>query len=187
MDWLTAHDRGILYWFGSLHHPWLDKYARDLSTLGNTAVLATVSVALTLGFLLLRKPRYAVGFAALSVLSVGVNYGVKVLVNRPRPDVAWRLIDVPSNASFPSGHSLCTMAILTTAFTLLGHLAGRPALGLIGVLLGLAVGLTRPYLGVHYPTDVLAGWTAGLGLALVGTPLIVKFGTPRSSNPEVST
>jgi membrane-associated phospholipid phosphatase len=180
MEWLAAGDLGVLYWFGSLHRPWLDPVMVALTKLGNVWPLTGFSVAVVLAFGLYRRYRYAVGFAAVALASLAVNYGTKYLVARPRPDVAWRMIALPDNDSFPSGHALCTLAIYGTALALFGEMAGgRRWLGWFGVLLGLAVGLTRPYLGVHYPLDVIAGWVAGLGLAVAGTELIVRQGTPR--------
>lgn len=179
MESVAGIDQGVLYSFGPLHRPWLDAAARGVTTLGNTEVLVVLSVAVVLVFALYRRYRFAVGFALVGLASSAVNFGTKWLVGRPRPDVVWRMIRLPDNDSFPSGHALCSMAIYTTAFALFGAMAGRLWLGWAGVLVGLAVGLTRPYLGVHYPLDVAAGWVAGLGLALVAVPLIVRrSGTP---------
>lgn len=178
MESLAGIDQGMLYWFGPLHRPWLDQVALALTRLGNTVELICVSVAVVLGFVLYRCYRFALGFALLGVAAAAINFGIKALVGRPRPDVVWRLIPLPDNDSFPSGHALCSMAIYTTAFVLFGEMAGRRWLGVVGVLIGLAVGLTRPYLGVHYPSDVFAGWVAGLGLALIATAVIVKRETP---------
>ncbi|MFO0844061.1 MAG: phosphatase PAP2 family protein [Gemmataceae bacterium] len=179
MDWLAAHDLGVLYWFGSWHRPWLDPVMVGLTKLGNPWVLVGFSAAVVLALALGRRYRYAAGFAAVALASGAVNFGTKLLVARPRPDVAWRLIDMPSYASFPSGHALCSLAIYATALALFGEVAGgRRWLGWVGVLLGVAIGLTRPYVGVHYPLDVVAGWVAGLGLAVAGTELIAGRGTP---------
>lgn len=181
MDWLAAHDLGVLYWFGSWHRPWLDPIMVGLTKLGNPWVLTGFSAAVVLFLIQRRRYRYAVGFVAVALASGAINFGTKLLVGRPRPDVAWRLIDMPSYASFPSGHALCSLAIYATALALFGDMAGgRRWLGWVGVLLGVAIGLSRPYVGVHYPLDVVAGWIAGLGLAVAGTALIVGRGTRRS-------
>jgi undecaprenyl-diphosphatase len=178
MESLAGIDQGVLYWFGPLHRPWLDQVALALTRLGNTVELICISLAFLLVFVLYRRYRFALDFALLGLSAVAVNFGGKALVGRSRPDVVWRMIPLPDNDSFPSGHALCSMAIYTTAFALFGEMAGRRWLGLVGVLIGLAVGLTRPYLGVHYPSDVFAGWVAGLGLALVATALAVKREAP---------
>ncbi len=173
MESLAAIDQGVLYFFQSLHRDGLNELGVFTTKLGNTEVLGILSAIITLLFVLLRRPRFAIGFALVCLISVTLNYGVKIAVGRPRPSLATALVKVPNNPSFPSGHALCSMAIYTTAFTLLGSLIGRRWLGLVGVLLGLAIGLSRPFVGVHYPSDVLAGWIAGLGVALVALPWIL--------------
>src|SRR5262245_2339674 len=178
MEWLAGYDLGILYWFGPLHRPWLDPVAKVVSAVGDPWTLAGIGLVLALG-LLLRSWRCAAGLVIVGLLSYGADYGVKRLVMRPRPDVAWRQVPMPYQPSFPSGHALRSMAILTTAGFLYGSLLGARWLGAVGILLSLAIGLTRPYLGVHYPLDVIAGWVGGLALALIATPLIVGRETPR--------
>ncbi|MFO0880926.1 MAG: phosphatase PAP2 family protein [Gemmataceae bacterium] len=166
---MMAYDLGVLYWFGSLHTPWLDAIVHGVTRLGNVVELGWITVALVLGLFWLKQRRFALGLALVALVAFGVQMGVKALVQRPRPDVAWRQIRLPDEPSFPSGHATCSMAIYTAAGILYGRRLGRRWLGMAGVFLGLAIGLTRPYLGVHYPLDVTIGWLGGLGVALVGT------------------
>lgn len=178
MDTLAAYDLGALYWFGSLHRPWLDPIVESLSMVGNFAVMSVIALALTLGLVALRKPRLAMGLALICVIAFGIQLGVKRLVQRPRPDVAWRRIPLPDEPSFPSGHAFCSMAILTGAGLLYSRALGCRWLVTFGVVSGFAIGLTRPYLGVHYPLDVLSGWIGGLAVALLGVALMVPLETP---------
>jgi undecaprenyl-diphosphatase len=171
MDFLEAFDLGTLYWFGSWHRPWLDPVMVLLTHLGDFAILAVVCVAAAGCFLLARRPRVAGLLLACWLLSELLQWSIKPFVARPRPDVVWRLVPLPDSFSFPSGHALVAAAVyVALALVASGHLR-RPALRVLviaaGLLVGLLVGLTRVYLGVHYPIDVIAGWCAGLALALI--------------------
>ena len=147
---------------------WVEEMARDLTALGGTAALTLVSVA-TIGFLLLtRKPRVA-AFVTLSVLGAQVlSSALKLLIARPRPELVPHLSHVFS-ASFPSGHSMLSTAVYLTLGALLARI--QTSLPIKAYILGWAlllpalVGLSRVYVGVHWPTDVLAGWAAGAAWA----------------------
>ena len=135
--------------------------AKVLSTLGSSVVLipATLLVALVL---VLRRETLLAGFVVTTAAG-GLELAtvVKTIVGRPRPPVSERLVTIGST-SFPSGHATQNAAILPAlALAAVAFGAGRRiALG-IAALLAFAVGLSRVLLGVHYPTDVLAGWLAG--------------------------
>jgi membrane-associated phospholipid phosphatase len=97
--------------------------------------------------------------AALGPLAIGVNYAVKLLVRRPRPVLEGLppLGGAPSSLSFPSAHATSSFAVATAMTRVDG-------LGALAFLLAFALSLGRPYLGMHYPSDVLAG--AALGILL---------------------
>src|SRR5947209_19864947 len=111
METLLGFDLGLLYFFGSLHRPWLDPLVRTLTHLGDYPVMIGVVLAAAGAFLLLRQPRLAGIVVLVALLALGVEWTAKLIVQRPRPEVAWRLIRLPNEPSFPSGHSLCAMAI----------------------------------------------------------------------------
>ncbi|MFP4223635.1 MAG: phosphatase PAP2 family protein [Phycisphaeraceae bacterium] len=148
--------------------PELEQVAIDITALGGWAVL-TLLTLLVVGLLLLIK-RYGralmVLFAVLG--GVGLSQGLKSAFDRPRPDVVPHLAEV-STASFPSGHSMLSAAVYLTLGALLAQMVHRRRLKLyyLGSALFLTglVGLTRVFLGVHYPSDVIAGWTLGLAWA----------------------
>ncbi len=100
--------------------------------------------------------------AAIGPAAVGANYAVKMVVRRPRPRLRGLppLAGAPSKLSFPSAHATSSLA----AATAFGRVEPRTRLSLYG--LAAAISATRPYLGMHYPSDVLAG--AALGLAIGG-------------------
>ncbi len=167
-EWIQSIDDEVFGWFQDHHTRWLDFNVNNLTVLGTTTLLAIIGLV-TLGALLLcRQCKKAVFFV---VLVVGVFYatqGIKTAVARHRPPKA-----KSHSASFPSGHSSRTMAVLGLAALCLrsrGQGGIRPALSLYAfscaMLLAVAVGLSRLYLGVHYLTDVIGGWLLGL-LALV--------------------
>jgi undecaprenyl-diphosphatase len=144
---------------------WLFEVARDITALGSTSVLLLVLLAV-LEYLRLARRRHelwlvffaAVGGAALST-------GLKAFFARPRPSLFPPLVPV-SSPSFPSGHAMLAAVVYLTLGALLARLVARRRMKahILGAAMFLTflVGLTRVYLGVHYPSDVLAGWAAGL-------------------------
>jgi undecaprenyl-diphosphatase len=149
---------------------WLHIAALDITALGSATVLGLVVFAVS-GYLFLHG-LYRTGAFVFVASSGGwiLNWVLKEAFDRPRPDLVPHLRDVMSS-SFPSGHALTSAAVYLTLGTLLMRLAqGRLAkiyCIAVAMLATLLVGASRVYLGVHYPTDVLAGWLIGLSWALV--------------------
>jgi undecaprenyl-diphosphatase len=144
--------------------------ARDVTALGGVTVLGLLTVFTTV-FLALDGKRHMAYFALGSVAGgMGASELLKDLVQRPRPDIVPQLV-YASNTSFPSGHSMMSTVVYLTLAALLARSHGRKAVKafflLTAALLCLLVGVSRVYLGVHWPTDVLAGWTAGAVWALL--------------------
>jgi undecaprenyl-diphosphatase len=143
---------------------WLVEIGRDITALGSSAVLTLVTVAV-LGFLLLQRKYGALWFVVITTVSGGfLSHVLKELFSRERPT------PVPfiwvSSPSFPSGHAMLSAVVYLALGILLARIEPRPLLKVyfLGVMMALTflVGVSRVYLGVHYPTDVLAGWTVGL-------------------------
>lgn len=149
---------------------WLSEAMRDLTALGSVAVL-TLVIAAVAGYCLLAGDRPAMwtmlvaGTGGILLTSL-----LKELLGRTRPDVVPHLTEV-STASFPSGHSMVSAAVYLTLGVLLAQwVRGRRLKSYfvgVAVFVTLLVGVSRVYLGVHYPTDVLAGWTAGAVWAIL--------------------
>ncbi|HVS13082.1 MAG TPA: phosphatase PAP2 family protein [Thermoanaerobaculia bacterium] len=143
---------------------WLESLARDVTALGGTGLLAFCTLAVA-GFLLLeRKPR-AAGLILVSIFGgMLLASGLKGCFDRPRPDLVPHVTPVHTS-SFPSSHAMVsTIAYLSLAALLARRRRGRALrryLFGVAALLILAVGVSRVYLGVHWPTDVLAGWVVG--------------------------
>ncbi|MEO8315681.1 MAG: phosphatase PAP2 family protein [Pseudomonadota bacterium] len=154
---------------GPLGPQWLQEIARDITALGSGVVLALIVVS-TCGFLLLAR-RYRAAILVLVAPAVGsvLNALLKLHFDRPRPTLIPHDIYVPS-ASFPSGHAMLSATVFLTLAAVLARLAPTFRLKVfvlcLAVLLSGLVGFSRVYLGVHWPSDVLAGWTAGAGWAL---------------------
>jgi undecaprenyl-diphosphatase len=147
----------------------LPEVARDLTALGSPAVLCLVTAAACLAM-------WAAGRRPMAWISLGVTLSglgtamlIKGLFSRSRPD-AIDQATVVSGYSFPSGHAMMSAVVYLTLAMMLARMGPRPALRLcvvaMAALVSGLVGLTRVYLGAHWLSDVVAGWTAGAAWAL---------------------
>jgi undecaprenyl-diphosphatase len=149
---------------------WIESALLDLTAIGGPTVL-TLVVLSVVGFLLLQaRYRTALVIAVTSIGGEVVNALLKAMFMRPRPSVVPHLRDVVST-SFPSGHAMESAIIYLTLAAMMMRVAERRLTKLyclfLGVLLTFLVGVSRIYLGVHYPTDVLGGWILGFVWASV--------------------
>ena len=149
---------------------WLRLAALDITALGGGTVLGLV-VASIAGFMVLQGMRRTALFVC--VASTGgwlLNSLLKEIFQRARPDVVPHLSEVMS-LSFPSGHAMTSAAVYLTLGALLMRVVPRRPTKIycmaVAIVLAALVGLSRVYLGVHYPTDVLAGWLVGFSWALL--------------------
>lgn len=150
---------------------WLTRVATDISYLAGSELVLWLTAAAMIALVWVRDWR---GAAALGLAVATTQVGVaiaKVLIARPRPTADIAIAD-PTGWSFPSGHSASAVAlyvtlglIATTTWRLKPRRA--PVFALAGTIV-LLVGLSRVYLGAHYPTDVLAGWLTG-GVVVVAS------------------
>lgn len=159
----------------------------DLTALGDNATLVIV-VAMVSGFLMLARQRQlALLLVAASATGGLLTTALKLLFDRPRPDVVAHLASF-GTASFPSGHAMNSAVIYLT-------LAGLVALAVptlrlrvyilcCAVALTSAIGLSRLYLGVHWTTDVVAGWIAGSGWAAFWWSIAWLFRAHKASSPK---
>jgi undecaprenyl-diphosphatase len=153
------------------HGPvWLHEVGRDITALGGPTTL-TLLVAATSVYLLLRRKLHATGLMLLAIFSgAGASSLLKHWIGRARPPVGSELTTVISY-SFPSGHSMLSAVTYLLLGTMLARTESQRSVRIffmtMAVLTTLLVGLSRVYLGVHYPSDVLGGWTAGLCWAIL--------------------
>lgn len=170
-------DRAILLLFRNPADPsdplgpaWLESAVRDVTALGGTVVVTLVTIA-AVGFLFLAGRRGAAGFVLAAILGASLlSFGLKLGIERPRPDLVPHGV-VVYTASFPSGHATGSAATYLTLGALLARFQPRRRLKVFilgyAVTLTVLIGLSRLYLGVHWPSDVLAGWTLGACWALL--------------------
>ena len=151
---------------------WLVQVMVDLTALGGGTVLTLVAVFVTLYLAARRKVALAV-FVLSSIAAGGVLTAVhKTLIARARPDIVPHLVEV-SSASFPSGHAMNSAMVYLTGAALLASAepSRRVRIFLVSAALALtlAIGFSRVFLGVHFPTDVLGGWAIGIAWAVAAS------------------
>ncbi len=149
----------------------LEEAVRDVTALGGTTLVIVVTIVAVLAFLFHKRHRQALVMAAAVALAWISSETTKSFYHRPRPDLVPHEVYVYSG-SFPSGHSTLSAATYLTLAMLVASLETRRrtkalAYSLAGLVL-VGVGFSRVYLGVHWPSDVLAGWCLGATWALAG-------------------
>lgn len=162
---------------------WVSHAMNDITALGGMTVLSIVTLLVT-AYLVLAD-RW--GIALFTFLSVAggwaLSAALKLGVARPRPDIVPHLVEV-HDLSFPSGHAMLSAVTYLTLGALLSRAQPTHAMRVfmmsVAVFLTLIIGLSRVYLGVHYPTDVLGGWCAGATWALVCWLLARQFVAPKA-------
>lgn len=184
-----AFDDAILRFMGENGAPWLDTLVLEVTALGARVVVYMV-VLVASAFLWQSRHHYSAAMLWVAVIGSGlINTVLKLTFNRPRPDVfPWRTQHV-GLASFPSGHAMTSMVVYGTLAFLIGRLAPtrllRRLTWALAALVVVLVGLSRLYLGVHYPSDVLAGFVIGGAWAIIcalGMEAVRYF---RRRRPEV--
>lgn len=191
-----AFDRAVVTSLRSADDPsdpwgplWFEEMARDYTALGGVAVLLLLTAG-TGGFLALQGQRrtafYVLGAVLLGMLA---SVLLKDLFDRPRPDLVPHLSHVYTS-SFPSGHSMMSALTYLTLAGLVARQQSRRRVKIFlmagAALLAALVGASRVYLGVHYPTDVVAGWTAGAAWALACLFLARWLGRRGEIEPEAA-
>jgi undecaprenyl-diphosphatase len=169
---------------------WLEEMMRDFTGLGGVGVLALLTLS-TIAYLLLMERRRA---ALLVIVAVGggmlLSSLFKAGFDRPRPDLVPHHSHVYT-ASFPSGHSMMSAVTYLTLGALLARTHARRRVKLFflsaAVTVTLLIGVSRVYLGVHWPTDVLAGWTTGAVWAILCWLAALWFQQRGTVEPGVDT
>ena len=155
-------DKQILTFLHQHATPALDRLALAFTAAGDPLPMSISALLITLG-LAVWGSRLQAWFFALSVGgAMGLNLLVKLLFARPRPTL-WLSIKPAFYYSFPSGHAMGAAAVVAALGFLLWQHRPQWLAWTLGALFVLGVGWSRVYLGVHYPSDVLAGWTGSVG------------------------
>lgn len=164
----TAFDDAIRFKFYNMRSDRLTPVVKAVTYFGNWQTTIFIAVLL----ILYKKTRMKIGIPAaiMAIISVTMYSVLKPIFNRPRPDRALWLV-VQHDASFPSGHSLNCLVFYGTIFYLVFIGVYRtkyrtPILVFLTVLI-FSIGISRIYLGVHYPTDIIGGWSLGIFLLML--------------------
>jgi undecaprenyl-diphosphatase len=162
---------------------WFEEAVRDLTSLGSNTVLAA-AVLTVVGFLLLQRDWRAALFTfAATGSGLLASFVLKEFFDRPRPDLIPHEVMV-FTPSFPSGHAMISAVVYLTLASLVTRLMQRRRLKIyamtVAIVLTAMIGLSRVYLGVHWPSDVLAGWMAGASWALVCWLVASRIGLGRN-------
>ena len=177
-------DRTILQALRQPGHPdipigpaWLEQSAVDISAMGGFTLI-TLFGGFGVAFLLALRRRMEAGWIGIALVGATLlSAGLKQWLHRPRPELVPHLARVTS-LSFPSGHAMVSSAVYLTLAIMLGE--AKPALRRyfvgLAVTLVVLIGCTRIYLGVHWPSDVLAGWALGSAWALAVYALKHRIG-----------
>lgn len=149
---------------------WVTSAMKDITSLGSGAVIVLFTLIVT-GYLLLQKKYYWLMLVLIATIGGAILvWGLKEFIGRTRPAVVTQLIEEKS-LSFPSGHSMMSAIVYLTQAVLLSRIERNRKVKIYiistALLLTIFIGISRIYLGVHYPTDVLAGWVAGISWALL--------------------
>lgn len=162
---------------------------RDITALGGPALLVIVTVSTTVFLLLRHRRRTALLVVVLVISGALLSSALKRTFGRDRPDVRSPLAHETS-PSFPSGHAQLSAIVYLTLGVMLARSEPRRRLRVfwfvLALLLTLIVGCSRFYLGVHYPTDVMAGWFVGMAWAAVGV-VISQFFNDDHAHALIST
>lgn len=158
---------------GDTHNPigprWVQESARDMTALGGFTVLAIITIAVVAVLLIYGRRTQALVFGTTVAAAQIAAEVVKTIIARPRPDLVSHL-DLTYSTSFPSGHAVMSPVVyFTLALMIAEGEIRQPARVILmagAVLLVLAIGISRIYLGVHWPTDVIGGWALGSAVAL---------------------
>nr|WP_200892460.1 phosphatase PAP2 family protein [Aliterella atlantica] len=158
-----ALDVRILLAIRRLHNTLLDQAMMGITFIGDPSILLVVCVGVAIWLLRQKQRSEATTLAIAAIGAIALNVLLKHLFSRARPMLWERIVDV-GQYSFPSGHAMVSMVIYGFIGYLLATRYRRQRVWIVSliVLLILAIGFSRMYLGVHWPTDVAAGYAAGL-------------------------
>ncbi len=159
----TTFDTTVLLTLQKLHTPLLDQIMLGFTFIGDPTILLVATLSICFGLILQQQRVEAVILAIAGIGAIGLNFLLKDLFARTRPELWQQMIDV-RYYSFPSGHAMISAVV----YGLIGYFLATRFKGQSGWIISLTallvviIGFSRLYLGVHWPTDIIAGYAAGL-------------------------
>jgi undecaprenyl-diphosphatase len=173
-----------------LQNPVLTKVMWVATLMGDTRSMLVETLVAGVLLAIWGHPRRAVSVALLVLTGSALSTALKDIIMRPRPS-GLALIAEPSSASFPSGHALAGLLLFgTLALMLVASRASRPVRwwgAAVTLAVGLAIGVSRVYLGVHYASDVLASWCLGATMVGVWAAAVLAWGREVVLEPSAPT
>lgn len=174
--YLDGFDDAVRYRVYSMRSDKLTVFWKFITHSGDRYVVILLGVILLLMKSL--REKYGVKFAIAALSSTALYQIMKYIFQRPRPDLALRLIE-QGGYSFPSGHSMnCLVSLGILIYLLLKYCENRRLAKILSVGLGLLtilIGFSRVYVGVHYPTDIIGGWSLGIAVLVAMIYVFEKF------------
>lgn len=172
---------GLLLWRGAdlqpAGAPWLLEIARDVTALGGVLLRNLFALMAVAALVLIRLRREAMLLALTVTSGWIVNSLLKLAVGRDRPDIVPHLMDA-GGMSFPSGHSFNSAAVYVAIALAFAAFSARESVRMLivgtAIFVSLSVAASRVWLGVHYPSDVIAGWLGGTGWAFLASAVLYR-------------
>jgi membrane-associated phospholipid phosphatase len=155
------YDTAILHWIHSRSSPLLDTFFVFMTNLGSAFVIGPLTIALSALLYCFKRHKDALLLVISVIGASGANMVLKLLFHRDRPEF-WPSLVHETSYSFPSGHAMASGALVFAVIAISWQTRWRWPVLIGGLTAMILIGISRLYLGVHYPTDVLAGWCASL-------------------------
>ena len=152
----------------------LGDFLASFTLLGNWQAVVGLSLIAAIWLLSTGHRRRALLLLGITLLGRGLVEALKIGIHRIRPDASEHLVPVYS-LSFPSAHAANSMILWLTLALLVPRREWRPAAIVVALLISFAVGLSRPMLGVHWPSDVIGGWSFGAAWVLAMIALTERW------------
>ncbi|KRE18124.1 hypothetical protein ASE63_02780 [Bosea sp. Root381] len=154
---------------------WFREAMRDVTALGSFVGLGMMTITASLTLWLCRYRHLAVGLAVTVVSATIVSTGLKIAIGRERPDIVEHAA-LTFTASFPSGHAFLSAVTMLSIAGFVGLASRRDDIARLCIVLAwlmiVLIGVSRIYLGVHWPTDVIGGWCLGIAWSSLATAVL---------------
>ena len=176
-------DNAILFNLHQTANPFLDRLAQSITTLGIYG--GTLPIIILLSALLTYQKQWrSLLYVVVTALgSIGLSYGTKYAFDRPRPHL-WESAYTATSPAFPSGHALSSMMLAMVIILLTWDTAWRGLTFFLSIVFVLVIAWTRLYLGVHYPSDILGGWSLAITWSLLVKGIILGLTKDTIKTPK---